>query len=159
MKKKLAVLGSVLALAPFALATNGDNLIGIGSASRGMGGIGTGMPVGPVDSIFRNPAWLPYYNSKKFFVSFGGILFMPNVKVSSRMGPMGTNGRVKSSADTFLVPEVGIVHKIDERLAVGIGAFGVSGMGVDFRNKDPLLANMHTNFQFMRLTPHNCLQD
>lgn len=149
MKKKLAVLGSVLVLAPFALATNGDNLIGIGPASRGMGGIGTGMPVGPIDSIFRNPAWLTHYDTKKFFVSFGGILFMPNVKVRTT----GTDGRVKSSADTFLVPEVGIVHKIDERLAVGIGAFGVSGMGVDFRNKDPLLENMHTNFQFMRLTP------
>ena len=153
MKKKLAVLGSLLALAPLAPATNGDNLIGIGPASRGMGGIGTGMPVGPIDSIFRNPAWLPYYNTKRFFVSFGGILFMPTVKVSSRMGTNSTNGRVKSDADMFLVPEVGIVHKINDRLAVGIGAFGVSGMGVDFRDKNQLLAQMHTTFQFMRLTP------
>ncbi len=153
MKKKLAVLGSLLALAPYVLATNGDNLIGIGPASRGMGGIGTGMPVGPIDSIFRNPAWLPYYNTKKFFVSFGGILFMPTVKVSSRMGTISTNGRVRSDADVFLVPEVGIVHKINDRLVVGIGAFGVSGMGVDFRDKNPALANMHTTFQFMRLTP------
>ncbi len=163
MKKKLAVLGSLLALAPLALATNGDNLIGIGPASRGMGGIGTGMPVGPIDSIFRNPGWLPYYNTKKFFVSFGGILFMPTVRVSSsgyiqnNAGdtpiPVSTNGRVKSRADMFLVPEVGIVHKINKRLAVGIGAFGVSGMGVDFRDKNPVLANMHTTFQFMRLTP------
>ena len=128
-----------------------------------MGGIGTGMPVGPIDSIFRNPAWLPYYNTKKFFVSFGGILFMPNVKVSSRSiiqttagaSPISvsTNGRVKSRADIFLVPEVGIVHKINNKLAVGVGAFGVSGMGVDFRDKDQTLAQMHTTFQFMRLTP------
>ena len=175
MKKSLLALGSILALSPFVLATNGDNLIGIGPASRGMGGIGTGMPVGPIDSIFRNPAWMPYYNTKKFFLSFGGILFMPNVKVSSKMimdvndrdsnsGPMtfGTRGRVKSNADTFVVPEVGIVHKINEKLAVGIGAFGVSGMGVDFRDKQlvrtPLgytnaLSKMHTTFQFMRITP------
>ena len=166
MKKKLAVLGSLLALAPLALATNGDNLIGIGPASRGMGGIGTGMPVGPIDSIFRNPGWLPYYNTKKFFVSFGGILFMPTVKVSSRgaievpadgggytIQPTSTNGRVKSRADTFMVPEVGIVYKINEKLAFGIGAFGVSGMGVDFRDKTNALAQMHTTFQFMRLTP------
>ncbi|AAC06841.1 hypothetical protein [Aquifex aeolicus] len=125
MKKKFAVIGSILALAPFALATNGDNMIGIGPASRGMGGIGTGMPVGPIDSIFRNPAWMSYFNTKRFFLSFGGILFMPNVKVSSKMfmdfeprnsgggGYFQTNGRVKSDADTFIVPEVGIVHKVN----------------------------------------------
>ncbi|NPB08665.1 MAG: aromatic hydrocarbon degradation protein [Aquificae bacterium] len=163
MKKKLLSLGVILALAPFTFGTNGDNLIGIGPASRGMGGIGTGMPVGPIDSIFRNPAWMPYYNTKKFFLSFGGILFMPTVKVSSVSFSQRTagatpqrattDGRVKSRADTFIVPEVGIVHKVNERLAVGIGAFGVSGMGVDFRDKDPVLSDMHTTFQFMRITP------
>jgi len=163
MKKKLLALGSILTLAPFALATNGDNLIGIGPASRGMGGIGTGMPVGPIDSIFRNPAWMSYFNTKKFFLSFGGILFMPTVKTYSRWGTFSTNGRVKSNADTFVVPEVGIVHKVNERLALGIGAFGVSGMGVDFRDKQLIenppgnytnaLFKMHTTFQFMRITP------
>ena len=177
MKKKFTILSSVLTLVPLAFATNGDNLTGIGPASRGMGGIGTGMPVGPIDSIFRNPGWLPYYNHKRFFVSFGGILFMPTVKVSSKMlvddnprAPsrgmyMATQGRVKSNSDTFLVPEVGIVYKINKKLAVGIGAFGVSGMGVDFRDKQLFevqpgsgyytnaLSKMHTTFQFMRLTP------
>jgi len=37
----------------------------------------------------------------------------------------------------FVVPEVGIVHQINDKLTFGIGAFGVSGMGVDYRNKDP----------------------
>ncbi|MGK0690567.1 MAG: outer membrane protein transport protein, partial [Aquificaceae bacterium] len=41
----------------------------------------------------------------------------------------------------------------NNQLTFGIGAFGVSGMGVDYRNKDPLLANMHTNLQFMRIIP------
>ena len=175
MKKKIVLMGSILALAPLAMATNGDNLIGIGPASRGMGGIGTGMPVGPIDSIFRNPAWMSYFNTRKFFLSFGGILFMPSVKVSSKMfmdfnegSPRGggyfqTKGRVKSDADTFVVPEVGIVHKVNHRLALGIGAFGVSGMGVDFRDKQLVnqgslgytnaLSKMHTTFQFMRITP------
>ncbi len=179
MRKGTGLISTILLLAPFALATNGDNLIGIGPASRGMGGIGTGMPVGPIDSIFRNPAWITHFNTKRFFVSFGGIIFMPNVKVSSKMymqpsagqNPMevSTNGKVKSDADLFLVPEVGIVHKINDRLSWGIGAFGVSGMGVDFRSKNLMdvsqiinrnspyytnaLAKMHTTFQFMRITP------
>jgi long-chain fatty acid transport protein len=47
---------------------------------------------------------------------------------------------------------VGIVHQINDKLTFGIGAFGVSGMGVDYRNNNNLL-NMHTNFQFMRVIP------
>jgi long-chain fatty acid transport protein len=52
----------------------------------------------------------------------------------------------------FVVPEVGIVHQINDKLTFGIGAFGVSGMGVDYRN-EPGLLRMHTNFQFMRIIP------
>jgi long-chain fatty acid transport protein len=52
----------------------------------------------------------------------------------------------------FVVPEVGIVHQINDKLTFGIGAFGVSGMGVDYRD-EPNLFRMHTNFQFMRIIP------
>jgi long-chain fatty acid transport protein len=52
----------------------------------------------------------------------------------------------------FVVPEVGIVHQINDKLTFGIGAFGVSGMGVDYRN-EPGLLRMHTTFQFMRIIP------
>lgn len=153
MRKVLA--GTALfALAGLSFATNGDNLIGVSPASRGMGGIGVGMPVGPTDSIFRNPAWMSYY--KGFNLSFGGILFMPHVKGKSNVTPMGpapSSAEETSQAKTFVVPEVGIVHQINDKLTFGIGAFGVSGMGVDYRNKNPLLANMHTNLQFMRIIP------
>jgi long-chain fatty acid transport protein len=119
-----------------------------------MGGIGVGMPVGPTDSIFRNPAWMSYY--KGFNLSFGGILFMPEVKARTNVtpgGPAPTPASATSESKMFVVPEVGIVHQINDKITVGVGAFGVSGMGVDYRNKDPLLANMHTNFQFMRVIP------
>jgi hypothetical protein len=46
-----------------------------------MGGIGVGMPVGSVDSIFRNPAWISVARSNK--VQFGGMLFMPSVKAEN----------------------------------------------------------------------------
>ena len=148
MRKVLA--GTALfALAGLSFATNGDNLIGVSPASRGMGGIGVGMPVGPTDSIFRNPAWMSQY--KGFNLSFGGILFMPEVKAKVDFGGGPVSG--KSKADLFVVPEVGIVHQINDKLTFGIGAFGVSGMGVDYRNKDPRLANMHTTLQFMRVIP------
>ncbi len=159
MKKALA-LTALLGMAGLSFATNGDNLIGVSPASNGMGGIGVGMPVGPTDSIFRNPAWMSYY--KGFNLSFGGILFMPDVKTRIQ-NPMGDSGFQKSKADMFVVPEVGIVHQINDKLTFGIGAFGVSGLGVDYRNNSNLVSamgpngpvplNMHTSLQFMRVIP------
>jgi long-chain fatty acid transport protein len=152
--RKVILASALLSAVGISFATNGDNLIGVSPASRGMGGIGVGMPVGATDSIFRNPAWMTYY--KGFNLSFGGILFMPEVKARTNVTPIGpspTPASATSESKMFVVPEVGIVHQINDKLTFGIGAFGVSGMGVDYRNKDPLLANMHTTFQFMRIIP------
>ncbi len=150
-----AILASVLLSAVgISFATNGDNLIGVSPASRGMGGIGVGMPVGPTDTIFRNPAWMTYY--KGFNFSFGGILLFPEVKAKSNvtpMGPMNPPASATSQSKMFIVPEVGIVNQINDKLTFGIGAFGVSGLGVDYRNKDPRFANTHTTFQFLRIIP------
>jgi long-chain fatty acid transport protein len=142
--RKVILASALLSAVGISFATNGNNLIGVSPASRGMGGIGVGMPVGPTDSIFRNPAWMSYYNG--FNLSFGGILFMPEVKANNN-GASAT-----SQSKMFVVPEVGIVNQINNRLTFGIGAFGVSGMGVDYRN-EPNLLRMHTNFQFMRVIP------
>ncbi len=161
--RKALLLGALFSSATLTFATNGDNLIGLTPASRGMGGIGVGMPVGPVDSIFRNPAWMSVMENK-FTVQFGGILFMPKVKTRIKNDTFSSDtGWQKSKADTFVVPEIGIVHRLSDRLVFGIGAFGVSGMGVDYRNNENLVAaqdlsgtqlvNMHTTFQFMRIIP------
>ncbi len=142
--RKVILVSALLGAVGISFATNGDNLIGVSPASRGMGGIGVGMPVGPTDTIFRNPAWMNYY--KGFNVSFGGILFFPEVKANNN-GASAT-----SQSKMFVVPEVGIVNQINDKLTFGVGAFGVSGMGVDYRNNAGLL-NMHTNLQFMRIIP------
>ncbi|ACN98671.1 toluene transport protein [Sulfurihydrogenibium azorense Az-Fu1] len=149
--RKVLASAAILAVAGSAMATNGDNMIGVTPASQAMGGIGVGMPIGSVDSIFRNPAWM---NSEKgFAVSFGGILFMPSVKARYNGSTNGDTGYVSSRANFFTVPEIGITNRINDQVVVGIAAYGVSGMGVDYRNKDPRLANMHTTLQFMRIIP------
>jgi long-chain fatty acid transport protein len=148
--RKAILASALLGAVSLSFATNGDNLIGVSPASRGMGGIGVGMPVGPTDTIFRNPAWMTYY--KGFNMSFGGILFMPEVKAKSNY-ITGTTTSATSQSKMFVVPEVGIVHQINDKLTFGIGAFGVSGLGVDYRNKGDELLNIHTTFQFMRVIP------
>jgi len=142
--RKVILASALLSAVGLSFATNGDNLIGVSPASRGMGGIGVGMPVGPTDTIFRNPAWMNYY--KGFNMSFGGILLFPEVKATFN------NASATSESKMFVVPEVGIVNQINDKLTFGVGAFGVSGMGVDYRN-EPNLFRMHTNFQFMRIIP------
>ncbi|WP_457640898.1 OmpP1/FadL family transporter [Persephonella sp.] len=162
MKKVLgsaALISAVLSTTSF--ATNGDNMIGVSPASRAMGGIGVGMCVGPTDAIFRNPAWLS--REEGFNVSFGGILFMPHVKARSKDPNNGDTGYVTSDADTFTIPEIAITNQISDNVVIGIGAYGVSGMGVDYRSKDLVLgpdkkyhnglAKMHTTLQFMRIVP------
>lgn len=148
--RKVLASAAILAVAGSAMATNGDNMIGVTPASQAMGGIGVGMPIGSIDSIFRNPAWMN--TEKGFTVSFGGILFMPDVKGRVNMGG-NDSGYVSSRANFFIVPEIGITNRINDKVVVGIAAYGVSGMGVDYRNKDPRLANMHTTLQFMRIIP------
>jgi long-chain fatty acid transport protein len=149
--RKVILASALLSAVGLSFATNGDNLIGVSPASRGMGGIGVGMPVGATDSIFRNPAWMNYY--KGFNLSFGGILFMPEVKANTNFipgTPPPTPASGTSQSKMFVVPEVGIVNQIDDKLTFGVGAFGVSGMGVDYRNTN---INYSTNLQFMRIIP------
>ncbi len=148
--RKAILASALLSAVGISFATNGDNLIGVSPASRGMGGIGVGMPVGPTDTIFRNSAWMTYY--KGFNMSFGGILFFPEVKAKSNY-ITGTTTSATSQSKVFVVPEVGIVNQINDKLTFGIGAFGVSGMGADYRNKGDEFLNLHTNFQFMRVIP------
>ena len=145
----VGVLSSVLSTKSF--ATNGDNMMGVSASSRGMGGLGAGICLEPTDSIFRNPGWLG--RQKGFNLSFGGILFMPRVKARYQGSAFGDTGYQESDAKTFIIPEVAIANQISNNIVIGFGAYGVSGMGVDYRDKDPRLARMHTNLQFMRLVP------
>jgi long-chain fatty acid transport protein len=58
-------------------------LIGIGAKARGMGGIGIGMSHG-AESALANPAMITSVKGTE--VSFGGTIFMPDVKNRYGMG-------------------------------------------------------------------------
>ena len=149
--KRVVILSMLAATAMY--ATNGDNMIGVGAQSRAMGGAGVGMAMG-TDSVFRNPAWI--VDLKGFNASFGATAFMPDVK--AKVGPapgLGNGVEGESKADFSIIPTVSHSNHINENLSYGVGMFGVSGMGVDYRNEDPQmgLANMRTSLQYMRFVP------
>ncbi|MBN2824252.1 MAG: porin [Campylobacterales bacterium] len=140
MKKIIALS---IATASLVFATNGDNMIGLGPESRALGGTGIALGMG-ADSVFKNPAWL--VDTKGLEGMFGATLFMPTVK-----GKMGPGASIESKADMFMIPEISVTDHITDNLSYGFGMFGVSGMGVDYRNT--YLMNMRTNFQYMRFVP------
>ncbi|MEN4053352.1 outer membrane protein transport protein [Sulfurimonas sp. NWX79] len=152
MKKtiKLAVVAALALGATSAFATNGATLIGMGAKARGMAGTGIGMSHG-AESALVNPALITSVESTE--ISFGGTLFMPNVKNTNNLG--GGDSSAESTADMNVIPEVSLATKINDNFYVGIGMWGTGGMGVDYRDTKIDTAggtqlNMVTNLQLMQ---------
>lgn len=126
----------------YLFATNGSNLIGYGSKSRGMGGVGIGMSHG-AESGLANGALIT--SIEKNEISFGGTLFMQDVSFDNGMGA----GAKKSQADMSIIPEVSLATKVGERFFLGVGMWGTAGMGVDYRRSSDNFS-MVTNLQLMQ---------
>jgi long-chain fatty acid transport protein len=144
--KRLVTLSLVAATSLF--ATNGDHLIGVGTKSRGMGGAGIGISH-CAESTLQNPALITC--TKGTSISFGGTIFMPDVKAK-----MGQAAMHESDADMNIIPGVAISHKLNSNWYLGIGMWGTAGMGVDYRKAKQVpgqdSGNMHmvSNLQLMQ---------
>jgi long-chain fatty acid transport protein len=170
---KLAVSAALALGATSAFATNGDNLIGLGAKTRGMGGVGIATSFG-AESALANPALITTVEKNE--IMFGGTLFMPNVEFGSNTfnnaaaatayafgaapaptasAPIDTE---KSTADTSVIPEVALASRINDNFVIGVGMYGVAGMGTDYRDtldeatgiSDNGSFGMRTNFQLLR---------
>jgi len=129
-------------------ATNGDNLIGVGTKSRGMGGAGIGVSH-CAESTLQNPALITCTRGTS--ISFGGTVFMPDIKAT-----IGQANEHDSDADISIIPGVAISHKLNDNWYLGIGMWGTAGMGVDYRdatqvqNQDSGNMHMVSNLQLMQ---------
>lgn len=142
---KLAVVAALALGATSAFATNGDAMIGVGAKAVGMGGVGIGMSHG-AESALSNPAMITTVNGTE--VSFGGTVFMPDVKTDLGDG----TGFKDSDADLSMIPTVAVAQKVSDNFYWGIGMYGVAGMGTDYRDATGGAANfnMVTNLQLMQ---------
>ena len=141
-----AIMLTLVAAGP-ALATNGDNLIGIGPVSRAMGGVGVAAPQDSITAIFQNPAGMNFCPcGEKSEAIFGGDIFDPTVtaKIST---PMGTQSG-KSDHQPFVIPAVGVTTPINEQWRFGLGAYGISGLGVDYRGQ--IAGDLYTKLEIMK---------
>ena len=159
MKKLMsivAIFGIILVGAGPSWATNGDNLIGVGPMSRSMGGVGVASPQDSISAIFANPAAMcfgAYCPGSE--ATFAGTYFDPSVdgKVDySAVG--GPKGKSDSQMDPFVVPAIGISTPLTSRLRFGVGAYGVSGMGVNYKEEDIPVGDLYTKLEVMKFAPN-----
>jgi long-chain fatty acid transport protein len=162
-------LGLVLLLAAAisspALATNGDNLIAVGPISRSMGGVGIAAPQDAIGAVFSNPAAMcfgAFCPSNQ--VDFAGTAFMPSVSNTITSGSQTFTAH--SNPKVYPIPALGISFSFPDmpKWRFGFGAYGVSGMGVDYRDRAvdqpnyfmpgaPLAAGTYSDLQRMKFAP------
>ncbi|NOQ29703.1 MAG: aromatic hydrocarbon degradation protein [Helicobacteraceae bacterium] len=147
---KLALAATLALGTTSAFATNGSNLIATGAKARAMGGTSIAMAHG-AESGLSNAALITSIEGTQ--VSFGGTIFMPNVKNTNNIG--GGDVSENSAANMSVIPEVSIATKVSDSFYWGIGMWGTAGMGVDYRDGAAMAANgaqmqMVTNLQLMQ---------
>ncbi|EMG35629.1 long-chain fatty acid transport protein [Desulfocurvibacter africanus PCS] len=153
-------------------ATNGDNLIAIGPIARSMGGVGVAAPQDAISAVFANPAAMcfgPYCPSSE--VNFAGTAFMPDVKAKITIG--GQTFEADGDDNVYPIPALGISVPISEQAPFwrfGFAAYGVSGLGVDYRDTDldqaqfadfggfPLASGTYTQLNVLKFAPAVAVQ-
>lgn len=150
-KNLLATAITTLLIAPAAFATNGTNMTGVGAQSVAMGGTGVAAYYG-AENVIVNPAMIGKGTGTEF--AFGGTLFKPNVQNN---GLGGGNDYATSSGDTYMIPAISLSSRINNNWSFGLGMYGTSGMGVDYKNKTLAsgsgLLDAQTTLQIMRIVP------
>jgi long-chain fatty acid transport protein len=154
----LVVALSMAALAVPAFATNGTNIIGVGAISRSMGGVGAAAPQDAITAVFGNPAAMCYIPCESSEVDFAATLFMPEVKAQVTVPTLGGPFSVtaKSQGQPYAFPAIGIYTPINEKLRFGLAAYGVSGLGVDYKDSelDAIDFGIRTQLSIMKFAPN-----
>jgi long-chain fatty acid transport protein len=142
-----------------------------------MGGVGIAQPMDAISAVFANPAAMcfsEYCPGSEF--NFSGTLFMPKIeaKVTNQGGVATLPGTFSADAEDniYPIPAIGFSVPIGEdgsKWRFGLSAYGVSGLGVDYRNTSidqstfypapplpqpaPLVTGAYTQLQIMKFAP------
>lgn len=138
----------------------------IGPIARSMGGVGVAAPQDAISAVFANPAAMcfgPYCPGTE--VNFGGTLFMPTVDATVTTSD-GNVVSASSDKKVYAIPAIGLSVPITNSWRFGLAAYGVSGLGVDYRDTAfdttplpgsggayPLVQGAYTQLQIMKFSP------
>jgi long-chain fatty acid transport protein len=127
-----------------AYATNGDEMMAVGSQSTALGGTGVANYMG-ADSMWANPAMLG--KSKGSEVVGGVNVFKPMVTNDGFFG----NATTGSSVNNSYIPDLSYASRIDDSWSYGVGMAGVSGMGVDYSSASTPFLKAQDNLMGLRV--------
>jgi len=127
-----------------AMATNGDQMLGVTATQWGMAGATTAAPQ-DTGTVLTNPAGLATLDMNEFRSDMGFGFLNP---------PRTANGN-ESDSDLYMMPSGAIAFRLNDRLTAGMGMAGLSGMGVDFADVVPMPGNQAvvTTKQFYKIAP------
>ncbi|MGP8153792.1 MAG: OmpP1/FadL family transporter [Smithella sp.] len=154
--KKIITLMSVVAvimIAGNAYATNGMRMIGFGPVQDSMGGVSVGVPLDAA-SVLTNPAGMSFLTGR---IDFGASYFKPSVSYTATGAAgsgaiMNDGAKMDSDRGASPVPAFGLIVPLTDRIKFGIGAYGVAGMGVDYKSN--LYGGVtYTSYSQMRFAP------
>ncbi len=161
----------VLAMAAPAQAQTGHVLPSAGATNMSFGGASTAAPVDAAGALQWNPATIGEVAEVEF--TLGMELFVPKTEIASSV-PTQTGGTFAGSTQSDFgvspIPTFGIVHRPrNARWAVGVGAIGIGGFGVDYpadpnnpitmpqagRTGQPVggFGSIYSSYQLLQLSP------
>ncbi|MDP1526439.1 MAG: outer membrane protein transport protein [Rhodocyclaceae bacterium] len=145
--KKLSASLATLALAaiaPHAAATNGDHMVGLSAIQNGMAGAVVAAPQ-EATTILVNPAGMAELNIQDVRFDLGVGFFSP---------PREINGH-DSDSNLYMMPTGAVAFRVNDKLTLGMGLGGISGMGVDFPDTMAAPGNQSlvTTKQFFKVSP------
>lgn len=126
-KQKIAatILVTTGLMSPLAYATNGDEMMAVGSQSTALGGSGVAHFMG-AESVWANPAMLGKSTGAEFV---GGLVsFTPKVANTGMPGSASAD----SKASTSYIPDLSYSNRVDGSMTYGVSLAGIAGMGVDY---------------------------
>ncbi len=161
LKNSVPSIAVALCLGSLAQAQMGHVLNGVGPVNQSMAGASTAMPIDVSGALQWNPAGISGLDHNGF--AFGLELLKPDASVSSSVMGGAMSGSSSSDAGESAIPSFGMVYHLeDSDWTVGLGAFGISGFGVDYAasSSNPILmpppngfGTVYSNFQMLQLAP------
>lgn len=145
MHVKAVVAVALGLMLPAAYATNGDQMLGVNATQWGMAGAIVAAPQ-DAGTVLTNPAGMSFLDMEEVRFDMGFGFLNPERKV---------NG-VDSDSNLYLIPSGAVTFRSSDRLSVGMGMAGLSGMGVDFGDINttaPGNQNVVTTKQFFKIAP------
>ncbi|AEA33525.1 OmpP1/FadL family transporter [Hippea maritima] len=147
-KKKLfsaaMAAGLVFGAANISNATNGYYMIATGAKSLGMAGAVVANPQ-DASTIIQNPAGIAWLRNTTFDI--GAAAFVPKRKI---------NG-YDSDSNLYMIPSAGFAYNPmgcncgTPHFVFGIGMYGVSGMGVDWYDKNGITSQLYKAWSNMAM--------